>query len=562
MAFNGITLYNFRGVNGVDTPIFDSLKDQESYFGFVPHLEIESSYYPPLFDNTLTLSADYFNWGDSSKPNENVWNYLSLQSAQGKTFYYFINDITYVSEDMVSVTIRMDTIQSYMFEMRLSRAFISRKAIRRWNKDGTINRDFVRENLSTGEMVLKSVESNQEQVTDKGVYWFLVKTSDTLLNDSKTFWAKNFNDVTTGVLYTELGKYQVNGTSVQFSSYCYLVPVSAMPIFLKDPSGGKENYGILGNDFIQFLAKDSRVQSITLISPTAISNLIQYDFYTPSDLKEEICELSIPEIMASDQQSTYRPLGLFGKFSDGTATSLCGFYFTIRNYSFKNPTMSDFFGKNSFSMLRFFVNDGNLEITQNTKRYIAFSPSFVPCMVDEQYYGIALRYQGQEIFPPYHYATSPRYTAYLTSDLEGNSYANVEIATNFKASGANQGYLGACASFGAVQLPLYTDPWRDYKVGHQGSYITDWIASALGGLGSMSKAVGSGILIAESAGAKNDYAQNYQARTQAIQNQATGLANMSTTLGEYITGFNTLIEKMPKSNIMRDAKTGRFVKVV
>lgn len=559
MAFNGITLYYIPSMNGVDTVYFDSLKEQEDWFAsLMNRLEIDSSYYPPLFDNVLTLSSDYFNWGEKeSSTYRNAWNYLSLTTVQGKTFYYFINDISYISEDMVSVSIRMDTIQSYMFDLRLTRPFITRKAIRRWNDDGTINRDFIRENLSTGEMVLKNVESYETYSQQNGILWFLIKASASILDQNTK---KDFNPASSEALYGEsMGFYTYGFTSISpakffpFIGYYYLVPIAKKKIYVIDPTDKDVRY-LLGDTFLKNACKDSRVESVSVIDINA------FDRYIETEITDDSINLTIKNNYTLVTDERFYPFGLV---SVGTTASLqpiavCqGFYFIGRADFDSNINVIDC---SVMTLDNFNVIESDFDIKQNTS-VTEFDSRFVPAMIDEQYYSFSLRYNGQEINAPFHYATKGIATSYIFPDLDGNVYALTTIPNKFNAKGECQAYLGTPSTVSSPQMPLYTDPWKEYRVNHQGSYVTDWISTILGGAGSMSKAVGSGILIGESSGGRNEYAQNYQARTEAIQNQATALGGMSQTLGEYVTGFNTLIEKMPKSNIMRDAKTGRFVKV-
>lgn len=562
MAFNGITLYYIPSMNGVDTVYFDDLSDQEKWFQNVRHrLEIESSYYPPLFDNVLTLSSDYFNWGDDkAKPFSNAWNYLSLTSSQGKTFYYFINDISYVSEDMVSVSIRMDTIQSYMFDMRLTRPFITRKAIKRWNDDGTINRDFIRENLSTGEMVLKNVESHESYSQKNGIYWFLIKASASLLD--KNITKVDFNPASSGdVFYSEsAGTYTFGLSAIRpakffpIVGYYYLVPIANKKIYLIDPNDSSKKYLITPN-FLGSVITDSRVESISLVD----TGLFERYIYTVDD--DDSINLTLQYNYSLTTDERFYPFGLLSTLEPSiSGFSYYGGFFFIGRAELINDNYIEWSNLSLGNYLEV-QSSFNVKKSDSSKGANLFDPSYVPAMVDEQYYAFTLRYNGQEITAPYHYATRPTATSYVFPDLEGNVYALTTIDNDFSSEGKCQSYLGTPVSVGAPQMQLYTDPWKDYRVNHQGSYITDWIASALGASGSMAKSIGSGILIAESSGNRDRYAQNYQARTEAIQNQASALGGMSQTLGEYVTGFNTLIEKMPKTNIMRDAKTGRFVKV-
>lgn len=144
---NYITTYWVKGISRIDTPIFDSLVDQEHFFSESESYTIpNNSFYPPHFKNRILLNTSDINFKSQR-------NYLSLEYGS-KTYYYFIDSIEYVSEDVIALNITMDVIQTFMFSINIISAEKERESIKRWINN-KINRDYIRENVSSGDFMLK-----------------------------------------------------------------------------------------------------------------------------------------------------------------------------------------------------------------------------------------------------------------------------------------------------------------------------------------------------------------------------------------------------------------------
>lgn len=133
-------LHYVRGINSYDTLQFASLSDQEDFFDDCIVGQPVDEYYPPLYKNKIKFAFD-----DISINNLQV-NYLSL-TYKGKSYYYFIDNINYISEDLWEFELTMDTIQTFMFDIS-KKGRVIRKSIKRWIDSSTINRNYVRENIS------------------------------------------------------------------------------------------------------------------------------------------------------------------------------------------------------------------------------------------------------------------------------------------------------------------------------------------------------------------------------------------------------------------------------
>ena len=129
-----ITLYYIKGITRLDEPVFDTLEHQKAFFSAYKVTEVDTGFYPPHFQNQITISTDDASFDTSC-------NYLSLTYGT-KTYYYFIDSITYVSEDVILLNVTMDTIQTYLFNLDIKEADVTRASIKRWISpdDKTINR--------------------------------------------------------------------------------------------------------------------------------------------------------------------------------------------------------------------------------------------------------------------------------------------------------------------------------------------------------------------------------------------------------------------------------------
>ena len=146
-----IKLYYIEGISRIDTPYYANqgqqatLAAQEAFFERHVVKEIDSAFYPPHYTNQVKLTTDDVDF------NTNI-NYLSLE-FNDKTYYYFIDDVEYLSENMIKLYITMDVIQTYMFDIRIASGVIERKFINRWTSNNKINRNYLREAVSDEEFI-------------------------------------------------------------------------------------------------------------------------------------------------------------------------------------------------------------------------------------------------------------------------------------------------------------------------------------------------------------------------------------------------------------------------
>ncbi len=146
-------LYYVRGINRLDTPYFKTLAEQETYFESKKILEIDYIY-PPHYRDTIDFDITDLDMKTQA-------NYLGIE-FNNKMYYYFIDNVVYINEEMIQITITMDVIQTYMFDIDYIHCDVGRRTIDRWNDDGTINRNYLRENLSQGTMQVVGAHKYEE----------------------------------------------------------------------------------------------------------------------------------------------------------------------------------------------------------------------------------------------------------------------------------------------------------------------------------------------------------------------------------------------------------------
>lgn len=135
-----------EGISKTNTPYFASFGDQVAFFN--EHLEqiSVSGFYPPFYRNEIKCNTEDVNFLSD-------YNYFRITVQEGNRtmrYYYFITGVNYISPNVVSFSIEMDTIQTFYFYTKLNNAVVERGMIRRF-VNNKVNRDYIRENFSTNE---------------------------------------------------------------------------------------------------------------------------------------------------------------------------------------------------------------------------------------------------------------------------------------------------------------------------------------------------------------------------------------------------------------------------
>lgn len=143
-----------KNISRLDTWKFENLSEQTSYFNNLTGLTIDD-YFPPFFSQSLRLSLDDL----INVQNSTHYNYLQL-TFNNKEYYYFVREIKYINENLISIDLDMDTIQTFYFDINFKHSTLDRRSIKRKLSKNShyINRNYIRENLSKGEFVKTQYE--------------------------------------------------------------------------------------------------------------------------------------------------------------------------------------------------------------------------------------------------------------------------------------------------------------------------------------------------------------------------------------------------------------------
>lgn len=523
-----IRLMYVKGINRVDTPMFEDIADQQTFFDNCVVKEIKDGYYPPFYENWITLDSSDISIVASSDTDATLTaNYLELAYVEGnqqREYYYFIDDIRYVADGIYRLHIVMDTIQSYYTEILLTETFVNRAPIKRWNDDGTINRDYIRENLSTAEQEELSSKSLTSLDSNDGLSWIVVVASDRI--DEIEYTTVDSINVAT------FGLWHMTGSNDEMPSTggaIYLIPLidgKFQNVRVK-VSSYSSSFVIYANPKrFENIATDSRVANIFYL-PFNPFSAISYDADTEL--------MSIASGIAHNTQDNNFTNFLPTWFFKHTASAQDYFdglliVWPVGTSQAVNPTgsaMEVWIKRMTRSLLATLPDGGNF--VQNNTPSVIFDPKYVPALMDENYMNTEISYQGASFRVPYHLIDS----ATLYYNIEGYATGSARIffgqsSTDFSVS---QDPYGASFTVTLPQFDLYTDVWKNYQVNHQGSLITDWLGAGLHGAGQLAQA---GSFMASRA----EYGKRYEQRSalQAMRYQQRTEA--------YITGFDTLVKSV------------------
>ena len=144
-----IILYYIEGIDRENIPyVYPAYKTQTTISDYLREHEvatIPNSYYPPYYKNIISISSEDF----TGNFLETSINYLGIVFGN-KTYYYFIDRIVYVNEDLYKLHITMDVIMTYINDIKVHSGIIERKFINRYDSNNNINRKYLRENCSKG----------------------------------------------------------------------------------------------------------------------------------------------------------------------------------------------------------------------------------------------------------------------------------------------------------------------------------------------------------------------------------------------------------------------------
>lgn len=482
-----IKLVYIRGISAYDTPYFSTKAKQELFFDNLDGVEIEA-YYPPHFTNAIKFDVD-----DVSDITQ--YNYLILYTER-KTYYYFLGNLRYINEDEYYVDIEMDTAQTYMFDIVWNESLVTRMSINRW-KTNSINRDYIRENLSQTSKKLSSY--NELDIMD----FFILQSSYNYTFDTNAY--------TQGAV--------ANNRLIANGCYYYLIPIPKFHSqYIRVRNYYNENqynqYDIIGGqafleELLATLVKDPYTLNLYYVKNLHISSLINIDMY-----RDETDPLMTHmDLKYSNKISFYNDMnhaGCIGIPNDYTQptnrTYMCAFLIEKFNSEWQSYA-------NDIS-----IKFGNDVISKNTSTGVTFDKKYIPQLIDENYIELAFGERMISTNFPLHYSSTNLFTLQNVYDIFSGfrSYKIVE-------KNQDDVYLTTTIIATLETLDLYNDAWETYQAQHKGDLT-------IGIKNSIAKNIYSGVSqVASSFGTRNS-------RSTFFDESGTGVASF----GSYTASSNRL----------------------
>lgn len=146
MSTPATTIYLCKGVR------LNNKYDHTIYFS---HSDVQEDYFRDKVDRTLTgytyIRRTWKLKVQASMESARQWSYLFFRNngVHGKIYYYFINQIEYINDNTVELSIEMDVMQTYMFDWTLLPCYVEREH----SETDEIYENTVDEGLDVGDYV-------------------------------------------------------------------------------------------------------------------------------------------------------------------------------------------------------------------------------------------------------------------------------------------------------------------------------------------------------------------------------------------------------------------------
>lgn len=376
---------NFCFIDGIspeNEPYFASLEAQESYFDSLDNTTIvTSTFYPPYYRNTIKLDTSDISLSSN-------YNYVWFE-YNGKRYYYFLSNVRYISEDLLAISITMDTIQTYYFDIKVHSAVVRRKFIDRKTSIGDINRNYIRENVSINLKELKERIDFLPPDPIKGWY-FIIQTNDK--NNSN----RNFTT-----------KYATPKGSANCPYY-----IQAVPDYNFD---GELKFN--GDNVIPVDARNKPVAPwLTIAKEAAMAETLKI-VYVPGNIFASKISASNGVVNINGYCNIWH--------SDNAGNR--GAIIVSSWITDTGQLISNMFFGESFSIKK----DYSFGFDFNTAKAVAFDKHFVPALLDENYINISFGdSRNMSTFPLHLLENSSVKLAYY-ADYIGYCYYNIEPYTGY-----------------------------------------------------------------------------------------------------------------------------------
>ena len=414
-----------EGYNENNIYNFPSTDARDRFFDKYVIKTIEDSYYPPYYKNTINLSTDDFDIYGAS------FNYVRISTGL-QHYYYFVRDIQYVNQTLYKAYLEMDTITTYLFDIELSDVCIARKFIDRYNTDGTINRNYLRENVSTA--IMKQIQREYLTTTtdsDQTKGLIVIKLSDTPYKKGNTDFCKlqNFRYLSRFEFVPQNGYYCIlpfNDAILTENEFNVIARQGS-----QDTDKGKFEFHMSLSE----LSKATKVTEMYIIPGNPLRNYI----FTQGN-----------KIFYHNDASTNRPIDRGTNNDCDIVTNANSCFFILTDFTII---------PNTFEFRK------SIGFTIQNKKEIAFNKMFVPCLLDSNYYRISFGERNYQTTDLIEYSNKDLFILTYQGMIDGTRFYFVGSDTYYTSILADNKYL----------MTLYTSEWNNYN-----SYNKASIGMAMG----------------------------------------------------------------------------------
>ena len=159
-------------VNNNNSFTFKNYDEQYNYFVSKIVKQVNGTKYIRKQKDSIKVNYSY---NDCIKVN------YAMINNDNKWLYFFIIDRIYVSEKVTNLILKLDVIQTYLFEFKFYDCFIERQHVDRWNSKGLPIVNLIEEGLEVGEYVVKN-KTTLYDFNNKGAY--IIASGDMIGNTS------------------------------------------------------------------------------------------------------------------------------------------------------------------------------------------------------------------------------------------------------------------------------------------------------------------------------------------------------------------------------------------
>lgn len=165
---------------------FDSLTAQENYFNSKIDTEFDKNEGYSYIRDNRAIKVEM--------PIDKLFgiNYLMFENEEtNKRYYAFITSKEWLRSDATAITIKIDPLQSFMFDYELEESFIEREHQDRFTNDLTPIINSVTENIDYGSTyqlknVNKILSKRNKSTNNINIAWAVIICNDKLTDDSQT----------------------------------------------------------------------------------------------------------------------------------------------------------------------------------------------------------------------------------------------------------------------------------------------------------------------------------------------------------------------------------------